>query len=211
MSEAGSGVVLTKRRSRADVMIYLVGAAVVIALAALPEILNVYWLRVLTNMLMFAVLAQGINIIAGFVGYPAFGNVVFFGLGAYGMAVATVKLQAPFLVGLGVVWALSACVVLLIGPPLFRLRGHYFAIATLGLNEAARAIVENLAVTGGGMGLSLPLPQGSVVSIATRRAWPASTCRAFTRLPSRSEPGWRARRERSSRSSTPSRRVPETP
>jgi branched-chain amino acid transport system permease protein len=43
------------------------------------------------------------------------------------------------------------------------LKGHYFAIATLGLNEATRAVVDNLSdLTGGGMGLSLPLPGGDI-------------------------------------------------
>jgi branched-chain amino acid transport system permease protein len=53
------------------------------------------------------------------------------------------------------------------GVPLFRLKGHYFAIATLGLNEAVKAVVNNwLALTGGGSGISLPLPPGNVVGNA---------------------------------------------
>ncbi len=54
--------------------------------------------------------------------------------------------------------------VLLIGPPLLRLKGHYFAIATLGLNEAVKEIVSNTTrLTGGGMGMSLPLPPGGPI------------------------------------------------
>jgi branched-chain amino acid transport system permease protein len=49
-----------------------------------------------------------------------------------------------------------------VGPPLLRLRGHYFAIGTLALNFAMLAIVRNLEVTGGALGLSLPLPPGDV-------------------------------------------------
>jgi len=48
-----------------------------ILLACCPFFLNLYWLRILSNIFMFAVLAQAINIIAGYTGYPAFGNVVF--------------------------------------------------------------------------------------------------------------------------------------
>jgi branched-chain amino acid transport system permease protein len=51
--------------------------------------------------------------------------------------------------------------VLLIGPYLLRLRGHYFAIVTVGLNEMIKALAANLTLTGGGMGLSLPLPHGT--------------------------------------------------
>jgi branched-chain amino acid transport system permease protein len=141
------------------VAVTVVGACVLIAvLAAAPLVLNLYWIRVLTNVLMFAAIAQSVNIIAGFVGYPAFGNVVFFGLGAYGAAVAVTKLQLDFWLGLAVALLICLIVVLIIGPPLLRLRGHYFAIATLGLNEAIKAIVNNLTkLTGGGTGLSLPL------------------------------------------------------
>jgi len=55
---------------------------------------------------------------------------------------------------------------ILLGWPLLRLRGHYFAIATIGMNEAMRAIVDNLSgFTGGGMGLSVPTLVGDVVAI----------------------------------------------
>jgi branched-chain amino acid transport system permease protein len=124
-----------------------------------PFYLEPYWLRVLSLMFMYASLAQGINLIAGFAGYPAFGNVVFFGLGAYSVAIVMVKGGGSFLIGLLVALALCMVSALLIGPALLRLRGHYFAIATVGLNETVKAVVNNLTfLTGGGMGLSLPLP-----------------------------------------------------
>jgi len=132
---------------------------VTVALLAGPLFLNAYWLRVLSTIFMYAVIAQGINIMAGYTGYPAFGNVVFFGLGGYGTAVLMVKLQAPFAVGVMVGTLLCPLLVLAVGPPLLRLKGHYFAIATLGLNEAIKEVVANMVpITGGGMGLSLPLP-----------------------------------------------------
>jgi branched-chain amino acid transport system permease protein len=147
-------------KSKVVVLLYV---GVGIFLVCCPFFLNLYWLRNLTNIFMFAVLAQAINIIAGYTGYPAFGNVVFFGLGAYSTGILMVSFQTQFLtstlVGIGV------CIVftLIFGIPLLRLKGHYFAIATLGLNEATRAIVDNLSdLTGGGMGLSLPLPPGDV-------------------------------------------------
>lgn len=143
--------------------LFLVCVAAGIFMASFPCFLNMYWLRTLTNIFMFAILAQGINIIAGYTGYPAFGNVVFFGLGAYSTGVLMVKFHTDFLtsvlVGMGICLLYTA----LFGIPLLRLKGHYFAIATLGLNEATRAIVDNLTdLTGGGMGLSLPLPAGDI-------------------------------------------------
>ena len=141
----------------------------VVLLAAAPAFLGPYWLRILTNICMYAVLAQGINIMAGYTGYPAFGNVVFFGLGAYTTATVMVKLQWPFAAGVLATVCFCPLLVLAFGPPLLRLKGHYFAIATLGFNEAVKEIVSNSTdLTGGGMGLSLPIPPwGPVASTAT--------------------------------------------
>jgi branched-chain amino acid transport system permease protein len=159
-------------RSGATLRLVICSAILLAMLACLPMLLNLYWTRVLTNLFMFAVLAQSINVIAGFVGYPAFGNVVFFGLGAYGMGVMVTQWQASTIAGLLVGLLLCGVTVLLIGPPLLRLRGHYFAIATLGLNEAVKAVVANLTdLTGGGKGLSLPLPEGSVDETARLFYW----------------------------------------
>jgi branched-chain amino acid transport system permease protein len=159
-------------RSGSTLLSVIGSAILLVMLACLPMLLNLYWMRVLTNLFMFAVLAQSINVIAGFVGYPAFGNVVFFGLGAYGMGVMVTQWQASAIAGLLVGLLLCGVTVLLIGPPLLRLRGHYFAIATLGLNEAVKAVVANLTdLTGGGKGLSLPLPEGSVDETARLFYW----------------------------------------
>jgi branched-chain amino acid transport system permease protein len=136
-------------------------ALTVLALAVAPQWLNAYWMRVLSTVFMVAVVAQGINLMAGYTGYPAFGNVVFFGFGGYTAAVLMVKVGWPFAPAALV--ATLGCTLLagVVGPPLMRLKGHYFAIATLGLNEALKEVVTNAtALTGGAMGLSLPLPAG---------------------------------------------------
>ncbi len=146
-----------------DKVVVLVYVAAGIFLAFCPFLLNLYWLRILSNIFMFAILAQGINIIAGYTGYPAFGNVVFFGLGAYSTGILMVKFHTPFVTSVLVGIAVCLLFTLLFGVPILRLRGHYFAIATLGLNEATRAIVDNLTdLTGGGMGLSVPLRAGDI-------------------------------------------------
>ena len=123
-----------------------------------PLYLNGYWLRVASVIFMYAVLAQGMNLMAGYTGYPAFGNVVFFGLSSYCTALLLLQISdLPLWVAILAGTALSPLVALLVGPTLLRLKGHYFAIATLGLNEMVREIVSNLTITGGGSGLSLPL------------------------------------------------------
>ena len=148
---------------RKENVMLLTCVAAGIFLACAPFFLNMYWLRNLTTIFMFAIIAQGINIIAGYTGYPAFGNVVFFGLGAYSTGVLMVKFQTGFITSMLAGAGVCLLFTLVFGPPLLRLKGHYFAIATLGLNEATRAIVDNLSdLTGGGGGLSLPLPPGDI-------------------------------------------------
>lgn len=138
-------------------------------LVAVPAVAGPYWLRILSTVFMYAVIAQGINMMAGYTGYPAFGNVVFFGLGGYATAVLMGKLGLSFAVAALLATALCPLLVLLIGPPLLRLKGHYFAIATLGLNEAIKEVVLNAtSLTGGGMGLTLPLPPGNAALNAAR-------------------------------------------
>ncbi|HLE36353.1 MAG TPA: branched-chain amino acid ABC transporter permease [Candidatus Acidoferrales bacterium] len=142
----------------------LLAAAAVSPLAA-PYVLSAYWVRVLTTIFMYSALASAINVIAGFTGYPAFGNVVFFGVGAYTAALAIARWGWSF--GPGAVLAAAVCAGFgaIAGLPLLRLRGHYFAVATLGMNEATRALVENFGFTGGGTGVILPSLRGSIREI----------------------------------------------
>ena len=108
------------------------------------------------NALLLAVLAQGWNIIGGYTGYASFGNSVFYGLGSYGVAIAMVQWHLPFGVGLVFGVALAVAFALLLGVPVLRLRGHYFAIATLALAGVMAAIVSNVPLAGQNIGLVLP-------------------------------------------------------
>ncbi|CUJ03308.1 leucine/isoleucine/valine transporter permease subunit [Achromobacter xylosoxidans] len=108
------------------------------------------------NTLLLAVLAQGWNIIGGYAGYASFGNSVFYGLGSYGVAIAMVQWELPFPVGLALGAALAVAFAVLLGMPVLRLRGHYFAIATLALAQVMTAIVSNVELAGQNIGLVLP-------------------------------------------------------
>lgn len=134
------------------------GAALALALAAiLPFVVGNYWLRVWTSVLMFVAVAQGLNIIVGFAGYHSFGNAAFFGVGAYTTGVLMAK-GMPFLATLPVAAAVSAAIAMAVGYPLLRLRGHYFAIATVALNMAFAELIVNFGgITGGAQGLPLPM------------------------------------------------------
>ena len=126
-------------------------------LAAVPLLGDAVLIQYGINALLFATLAQSWNIIGGFTGYPSFGNSVFFGLGVYGTAIAMTQFGLPFWAGLCAGAALSVLCAVLFGLPVLRLRGHYFAIATLGLSFAVAAVISNLEIAGANIGIILPL------------------------------------------------------
>lgn len=109
------------------------------------------------NALLVATLAQGWNIIGGFAGYPSFGNSVFYGLGTYGTAIAMAQFGLSFWMGLAIGGGVGIVCAVLLGVPILRLRGHYFAIATLGVSAAMAAVISNLDIAGRNNGLILPL------------------------------------------------------
>jgi branched-chain amino acid transport system permease protein len=142
------------RSSRAPVAICTV---VLVVLAALPGVLSPFLVQFLINLFMLAALAESWNIIGGFTGYASFGNVAFFGIGAYTTGVLLTVAGWPFALALPAGGLLAMLFAALIGVPILRLKGHYFAIATLGVAETMREIVYNLEITGGGSGLTMPI------------------------------------------------------
>lgn len=133
-----------------------------LALLALAVLAGVPWygsdvlVQFGINTLLLAVLAQGWNIIGGYAGYASFGNSVFYGLGSYGVAIAMAQWELPFAAGLALGAALAVVFAVLLGVPVLRLRGHYFAIATLALAQVMTAIVSNIGLAGQNIGLVLP-------------------------------------------------------
>jgi branched-chain amino acid transport system permease protein len=122
-------------------------------------------LRSWTLIVMYIVLAQGWNIIGGFTGYAAFGNVVFFGIGAYSSGLFLLN-GKPFWLGLLAGAAAAGLFAFLVGLPVLRLRGHYFAIATLGVAEALGEFVAAKGIGGSG-GLVSLIPPGGGLGIFT--------------------------------------------
>lgn len=128
-----------------------------LVLILVPLFSNNFLIRFWTDILMFAIMASAWNIIGGYTGYASFGNVVFFGIGAYVTALLMEKGGlgfGPAYLAAGVAAAIFA---VLIGLPVLRLKGHYFAIATLGVAEAMKALVQNLDLTEGNAGIYLPM------------------------------------------------------
>ncbi len=144
-------------------LVWVLALAAVAALALVPFTLSPVIVQFGISTLLLAVLAQGWNIIGGFTGYASFGNSVFYGLGTYGTAVAMVQFKLPFWLGLVIGAGVAVGFALVLGLPVLRLRGHYFAITTLALSEAVAAIVANLDIAGRNTGLILPLIRGDTM------------------------------------------------
>ncbi|RTZ48069.1 branched-chain amino acid ABC transporter permease [Candidimonas sp. SYP-B2681] len=135
----------------------IAGLLVLLAvLAGVPWFASDVLIQFGINALLLAVLAQGWNIIGGYTGYASFGNSVFYGLGSYGVGIAMVQWQLPFGVGLAFGAVMAVTFAVLLGLPVLRLRGHYFAIATLALAQVMTAIVSNVELAGRNIGLVLP-------------------------------------------------------
>jgi len=128
----------------------LVGLALVI-----PQFASDYYVSFLLQLLMMVALAQSWNLISGMTGYVSFGHAAFFGIGAYA---GTLLLQggSPWWLTVLEAGAIAGLVSVPLGLLTLRLRGPYFAIAMLGLNEVGRAIATLwVDVTRGGNGITI--------------------------------------------------------
>jgi branched-chain amino acid transport system permease protein len=140
-----------------------------IVIAVLPLTATNYLLRLTTIGFMYVALASSWNIIGGFTGYPSFATAAFFGIGAYASGI----LRARTGLFLPLAWlcgSASAIVFsLMVGPAILRLRGHYFAVASLVLAAVLREITNAATwLTGGGMGINLPVTGNVSVDEQTR-------------------------------------------
>ena len=120
-----------------------------------------YWLGVatLTGIYMIAIL--GVSILTGFTGLFSMGHAGFMAIGAYTSALVTKIFHLPVLVGVFFGMFTALAVGLLIGYPTLKLKGDYFVIATLGIGEVTKLLIENLpSVTGGARGLT-DVPKGT--------------------------------------------------
>ena len=123
------------------------------------------------TLLMYVGLASSLNILLGYTGYVSFGHIVFFGLGGYvGFYLLSSlgwSLYPAALFG-GIFCSMLAA---LLGLAVLRLRGAYFALATIGVNEAARAFVSNFSPFGGATGMSLDYSVYSLYGGSMKALW----------------------------------------
>jgi branched-chain amino acid transport system permease protein len=136
----------------------LVTLAVVTALIALlPQIVtDVYLQNIMVLTLMYTAVSQSWNILGGYCGQISLGHAIYFGIGADSSTLLFTKLGLTPWIGMFAGGALAALVALALGYPFFRLKGHYFTIATIVVAEAALVLVNNWTYAGGAMGIQMP-------------------------------------------------------
>lgn len=143
---------------------HVVALVVVVALAAFaPSILPASQQAVAVQVVIFAIMAVGWNLMSGFGGMFNFGNAAFFGLGAYADAYLLVEHNVSPWIGMLVGAVLAAILAALIGFLTFRYRvsGAYFALATFAFAEILRLIATNTHLVNGSIGYNVPLLEHS--------------------------------------------------
>jgi branched-chain amino acid transport system permease protein len=129
---------------------------VCVALAlAMPWLLSPYSLRVMVLAVISAIAVVGLCFAFGYAGLVDLGQAAFLGIGAYATALLTTRAGLGFWTALPAALFAGGVLAILLGAPLLRLRGHYLALATVGLNVTMEIVTKNwTGLTGGEDGIS---------------------------------------------------------
>lgn len=133
-------------------------ALITILLAVVPYVTDDVQLREsLLLACVYIILASNLNLMIGYAGYVNFGNIVFFGLGGYISIYLVDTLHVHIVIAVLVAGIAVSALALLFGLGILRLRGAFFALATIGVNEAIKQLVANFEPWGGATGIYLSL------------------------------------------------------
>lgn len=143
-------------KKRKDILGPVLSLGFVVVIGVLPLITG----KATTREEMFTVLraialASSLNILLGYTGYVSFGHIVFFGFGGYVGFYMIVVQGWNLWPAMAVGGLASGLLAFLLGKAILRLRGAYFALATIGVNEAVRAFINNFEPFGGPIGMML--------------------------------------------------------
>ncbi|HNT39410.1 MAG TPA: branched-chain amino acid ABC transporter permease [Rubrivivax sp.] len=132
----------------------LLAAALVVIPFLFP---NSYFYEVAVLVLMNAVVCLGLNLLIGYAGQISLGHAAFFALGGYGSAILAANHGWPTWLSLPVTVAAIGVLAAVVGKPTLRFKGHYLAMATLGLGVIVNLVLTNEdRLTGGPDGMSVP-------------------------------------------------------
>ncbi|HWV44348.1 branched-chain amino acid ABC transporter permease [Pseudorhodoplanes sp.] len=135
---------------------------VVLLIAAIVAILpyvvpTSFYLRIAALVFIFSLAVLGLNLLMGFTGQVSLGHAGFFGIGAYAVAVLPTHFGVPSAVALVAGVVIAGLLAFVIGRPILKLKGHYLAVATLGMGILIAMVFTNEAqFTGGPDGMPVP-------------------------------------------------------
>jgi branched-chain amino acid transport system permease protein len=129
-----------------------------VVLAVLPALLpNAFFFDVAILVALNAIVCVGLNLLIGYAGQISLGHAGFYALGAYGSAVLAAQHGWPAWLSMPAAVGAVGLLALLVGRPTLRLKGHYLAMATLGLGVIVSIVLANEdAITGGPDGMAVP-------------------------------------------------------
>ena len=132
--------------------------ALALVLVALPLVFpNNYFFEVAILVALNAIVCVGLNLLIGYAGQISLGHAGFYALGAYGSAILAARYGWPAWVSMPAAVAAVGLLAWAVGRPTLRLKGHYLAMATLGLGVIVSIVLANEdGVTGGPDGMSVP-------------------------------------------------------
>lgn len=140
---------------RSDLVIAAVGAGLLLLFPAFPH--SSFAMSTMIQFLMFSLYGMGWNTIGGYGGQVDLGKAQYLGIGAYTTAVMMIRWNVPFWASLPVGVAFAVGWSFLIGYPLFKLTGHYFAIATIATSLVLKDLFEVWNFVGAARGLEIPV------------------------------------------------------
>jgi branched-chain amino acid transport system permease protein len=137
----------------------LTTAGGLVALLFVPYAVTRYGIHIVNLILIFVMLAVGLSIVLGYAGQVNLAQAAFFGMGAYAIAVLTVKAGLGYWAAFPLSIVAAGVLGLLVGLPSLRVQSHYLGIVTLGLAISFSAILVNAGFTGQAVGLpGIPVP-----------------------------------------------------
>ncbi len=180
-----------KQESRRRLQWVIVGTVMMALYPLIDSLFNIGWLGAWISILIFTILAMGLNVVVGYAGLLDLGYVAFFVIGAYTNAFLTSpssifvqkgwvpEFVQSFWPAMAVSWVSAAIFGVLLGAPTLRLRGDYLAIVTLGFGEIVPDFFTNAEnITSGPRGIgqvagppSIPLPGGGEIGFNTTNQW----------------------------------------
>jgi len=148
-------------------------AALALVVVLLPFVLrNNYYYEVAILVGLNAIVCVGLNLLIGYAGQISLGHAAFFGLGAYASAILTARYGWPPLAAMPAATVGVAALAYLIGRPILRLRGHYLAMATLGMGIIISIVIATEdRLTGGPDGMQVPPLALAGFALAGERTW----------------------------------------